>query len=113
MNPLLNQQKKVYTVIEITSEIKQTLEGNLKSILVKGEISNLKKHSSGHYYFTLKDNYAQISCVMWKWRNMHMSFILEDGMMVIEYSDKKPLRMEMRIANIGRIHYYLAPKVET
>lgn len=76
-------KEKVYTVSEITGEVKRLIEGKFPLILVKGEISNFKRHSSGHIYFTLKDNKAQISCVMWKWRNAHMRFILEDGMAVI------------------------------
>ena len=83
MESLPQVNEKVYTVSEITGEVKRLIEGKFPLILVKGEISNFKRHSSGHIYFTLKDNNAQLSCVMWKWRNAHMRFILEDGMAVI------------------------------
>ena len=83
MESIQKLEKKVYTVSEITSAVKYLIEESFPFIWVKGEISNLKRHSSGHYYFTLKDNLAQISCVMWKWRNILMNFILEDGMEVI------------------------------
>ncbi|MCK4965752.1 exodeoxyribonuclease VII large subunit [bacterium] len=83
MELLPQVNEKVYTVSEITGEVKRLIEGKFPLILVKGEISNFKRHSSGHIYFTLKDNNAQLSCVMWKWRNAHMRFILEDGMAVI------------------------------
>jgi len=83
METLTKLQEKIYTVSEITSELKRIIEGSFPFIFVKGEISNFKKHSSGHSYFTLKDNWAQISCVFWKARNMLMRFVLEDGMEVI------------------------------
>ena len=85
MESLTRLDEKVYSVSELTGEVKETIEGSFPNILVKGEVSNLKKHSSGHYYFTLKDNWAQLSCVMWKWRNMSMSFVLEDGMEVCNF----------------------------
>ena len=83
MESLPKLQEKVYTVSEITSEVKHLIEGSFPFVWVKGEVSNLKRHSSGHYYFTLKDNLAQISCVMWKWRNILMNFILKDGMEIL------------------------------
>ncbi len=57
---------KIYSVIEITRKIKILLEENFASLTVRGEISNLTKHSSGHIYFTLKDEQAQIKCVIWR-----------------------------------------------
>ncbi len=57
---------KIYSVNEITKKIKILLEDSFSSITVRGEISNLTKHSSGHVYFTLKDEMAQIKCVIWR-----------------------------------------------
>ncbi len=59
---------KVLSVTEINKYIKSYLNGNpiLNSIKIKGEISNYKKHSSGHVYFTLKDGDSSIKCVMFK-----------------------------------------------
>lgn len=56
------------SVSELTYLIRQRLEGDpsLRGALVKGEISNLTQHGSGHVYFTLKDEYAQLSCAMFK-----------------------------------------------
>ncbi|MFA6977786.1 MAG: exodeoxyribonuclease VII large subunit [Ignavibacteriaceae bacterium] len=70
------------TVSEITRLIKQELEGNFSAVSVVGEISNFKAHSSGHWYFTLKDSDAQISCTMWRGVNNYVFFSPQDGMKV-------------------------------
>lgn len=70
----------ILTVSQLTEEIKDALE-NFGQVAVKGEISNYKLHSSGHRYFTLKDENAQISCTMWKSREIN--FIPKDGMQVV------------------------------
>jgi len=75
-------QKKIYSVAEITSIIKQLLESSLPTIWVEGEISNFRPHYSGHYYFTLKDSQAQLSGVMWRSRAERLAFVPEDGMKV-------------------------------
>jgi exodeoxyribonuclease VII large subunit len=71
------------TVSDLTRKIKQILESGFPSIAVQGEISNFKHHSSGHFYFTLKDESAQLPCVMWRSRAGGLSFVPEDGMKVI------------------------------
>lgn len=75
--------QKVYTVSEITKEIKTLLEENIPTIWVEGEVSNFTLHSSGHRYFSLKDENSQIRCVFWKWQAYSLSFEIEDGMKVI------------------------------
>jgi exodeoxyribonuclease VII large subunit len=57
---------KVFTVSELTRSIRGTLETKFGLVWVEGEISNYKLHPSGHQYFTLKDQRAQISCVIWR-----------------------------------------------
>jgi len=57
---------KIYSVAELTVAIKKQLESAYPSVCVKGEISNFKLQSSGHLYFTLKDERAQISCALFK-----------------------------------------------
>ncbi len=74
---------KLQTVSEITSDIKLIIENNFEEVQVQGEISNLKKHFSGHWYFTLKDSNAQINCTMWKTYNSRVFFSPENGMKVI------------------------------
>ncbi|HEX7574373.1 MAG TPA: exodeoxyribonuclease VII large subunit, partial [Bacteroidota bacterium] len=71
------------TVSDLTRKIKQILESGFPAIAVQGEISNFKHHSSGHLYFTLKDEGAQLPCVMWRSRASGLSFVPEDGMKVI------------------------------
>ncbi len=77
----MNEQ--IQSVSEITDEIKFTLEENFRQVSVIGEISNFTAHYSGHWYFTLKDSNAQISCTMWKSYNRGVFFKPQDGMKVI------------------------------
>ena len=64
--------KNVYTVAQVNGYIKNmfTQDFLLQSILVKGEVSNCKYHSSGHIYFTLKDGKGAIACVMFAGNHM-------------------------------------------
>ncbi|MCU0847751.1 MAG: exodeoxyribonuclease VII large subunit [Spirochaetes bacterium] len=80
-------EQKVYTISELTRGIKGILEKNpnLASIWIKGEISNLTLHSSGHIYFTLKDENAVISAVFFKFANRNLGFKLEEGMSVLAF----------------------------
>jgi len=73
----------ILSVSEITGLIKQTLEENFSEVNVVGEISNFKAHVSGHWYFTLKDANAQVSCTMWRGINNYVFFSPQDGMKVI------------------------------
>ncbi|HEY4283547.1 MAG TPA: exodeoxyribonuclease VII large subunit, partial [Chthoniobacterales bacterium] len=63
---LFPRSTKVFTVSELTRQIRGTLETRFSAVWVQGEISNYKRHPSGHQYFTLKDQRAQISCVIWR-----------------------------------------------
>lgn len=78
----MDNSKAIYSVSDITSQIKILIEESFPSLWIEGEVSNFKQHYSGHFYFTLKDNFAQISCVMWKSRTFSLPFELEDGMKV-------------------------------
>jgi len=77
--------RRVLTVGEVTRIIKGVLERSpdLNPVLVKGEISNFKHHSSGHMYFTLKDDKARLKCVMFRGRNASLRFRPEDGLTVV------------------------------
>lgn len=79
----MNQRKDLFSVSELTNQIKSTLEDQFDDISVIGEISNFKAHISGHWYFTLKDSNAQISCTMWKGLNNYVFFTPQDGIKVI------------------------------
>ena len=75
--------RQALTVSELTRKIKQILESGFPSIAVQGEISNFKRHSSGHLYFTMKDEAAQLPCVMWRSRAAVLSFLPSDGLKAI------------------------------
>jgi exodeoxyribonuclease VII large subunit len=80
---LNNMPDKIYTVSEITKQIKELLEGGLPTIWIEGEISNFILHSSGHRYFSLKDEEAQIRCVLWRGRSEGLDFEPQSGMKVL------------------------------
>jgi len=75
----------ILTVKELTKYIKNILESDkkLNNLFVKGEISNIRKQSSGHIYFSLKDEETQIKCVFFRRANENLDFELEDGMKII------------------------------
>lgn len=74
---------EILTVSNLNLLIKQQIEGNFQSIWLQGEISNFKAHTSGHYYFSLKDDKSQISAVMFKGFNARLKFQPDSGMEVI------------------------------
>jgi len=76
--------RNVYTVAQVNAYIKNmfTQDFLLRSLVVKGELSNIKYHSSGHIYFTLKDNGGAISCVMFRSDASRMTFRMEEGQQV-------------------------------
>lgn len=71
-----------FSVSELTSYIKSSLEACFQSIIIEGEISNFKPSSSGHYYFTLKDENASIAAVLFKGKSRYLDFLPKDGMIV-------------------------------
>ncbi|OGB60413.1 MAG: exodeoxyribonuclease VII large subunit [Caldithrix sp. RBG_13_44_9] len=79
--------KHIYSVSSLTHEIKTLLETSFPRLWVEGEISNYKAHSSGHIYFTLKDENAQIRCAMWCFKAGELLFRLEDGLKVVAEAD--------------------------
>ena len=78
-------ERRVYTVSELTASIKAALEEGFPMVWVEGEISNLRTPGSGHAYFTLKDEGAQISAVLFRGRGRRVRFELEDGMQVLAF----------------------------
>ncbi|MBV9130093.1 MAG: exodeoxyribonuclease VII large subunit, partial [Verrucomicrobia bacterium] len=60
----MNVVPTIFTVSELTWAVRDVLEGQIGEVWVEGEISNYRKQSSGHHYFTLKDDRSQIACVM-------------------------------------------------
>lgn len=81
----MSKINNTYTVAQVNKYIKKILDNDfiLSNIVVKGEISNFKNHSSGHLYFSLKDESATIKCVMFKGQTLGLNFKPEDGMKVL------------------------------
>ena len=77
------QEKKIYSVSEITRDIRGLLEGAFTKVWVEGEISNLTMHSSGHCYFSIKDENSVLTCVMFKNSAYKLKFKIEDGMSIV------------------------------
>ncbi len=87
MQPLLaslfdETERHPLSVSELTSSIRGNLEKNFASVWIEGEISNFHAHSSGHWYFTLKDELAQLRAVCYRSSNQRIRFRPEDGLMV-------------------------------
>lgn len=78
-------KKSIYTVAQINSYIKNMFAQDflLRNLCIKGEVSNCKYHTSGHIYFTLKDEKGTLSCVMFAGYRKGLSFRLEEGQQVI------------------------------
>jgi exodeoxyribonuclease VII large subunit len=76
---------RIHTVEEITLAIKQklTADQDLQNIWITGEISNFVHHTSGHFYFTMKDEGSQLSCAMFRWANEKLKFEPKNGMKVL------------------------------
>lgn len=75
--------EQAYTVQQLNVAIRQLLENQIGIVWVRGELSNFKPHSSGHFYFSLKDSQAQISGVMFRGFNSKLKFKPHDGMEVL------------------------------
>jgi len=73
------------TITEVNKYIKELINDDLllKKVYLKGEISNFKAHSRGHYYFTLKDETSRIAAVMFSFNNKNLKFVPYDGMKVL------------------------------
>ncbi|MBC7467089.1 MAG: exodeoxyribonuclease VII large subunit [Bdellovibrio sp.] len=82
-NPTPNRDPAVLSVEQLNVFIRQTLEGQIGLVWVKAEISNFKPHSSGHFYFSLKDSKAQVSAIMFRGSNSKLKFKPHDGLEVI------------------------------
>ena len=84
---MLNKRDNTLTVGELTRYVKMLMDNDalLSAVSVQGEISNLKYHSSGHLYFTLKDGEAEISAVMFRSAAMNLKMVARDGMQVVAF----------------------------
>jgi len=76
-------QRDIYSISRLNSEAKGLLEGSFPLLWVEGEISNLACPASGHWYFSLKDQRAQVRCAMFRNRNAHLGFVPKNGMQIL------------------------------
>ena len=79
----LMQQRRAVSVSELTARLKSSVEREFGDLFVEGEISNFRRHSSGHWYFSLKDESASLRCASFRMQNRMIRFIPEDGLHVI------------------------------
>jgi exodeoxyribonuclease VII large subunit len=77
------QTRRIFTVSELTGQIRRLLEKQIGQIWITGEITNLRAQSSGHIYFTLKDASSQLNCVLFRGEQAGNRAHLEDGRMVL------------------------------
>lgn len=78
----LMQQRRALSVSELTARLKTLVESSFVQVLVEGEISNFRRHTSGHWYFTLKDEGAALRCACFRMQNRLIRFAPEDGLSV-------------------------------
>lgn len=81
-SPFSRPTDQAIPVSELNRRARALLENNFPPLWVSGEISNLTKHASGHWYFSLKDEKAQVRCVMFRHRNQYLDFTAKEGMQV-------------------------------
>jgi exodeoxyribonuclease VII large subunit len=78
--------RTVYSVTQLNREARSLLETGLGALWVQGEISNLARPASGHWYFSLKDRDAQVRCAMFRQRNVLARFTPREGQQVVAYA---------------------------
>ena len=83
LSPPPKSDRDVYTVSRLNREAKAILEGGLGLLWLEGEISNLARPASGHMYFSLKDDQAQVRCAFFRGAQRGLGFQPEDGMQVL------------------------------
>ena len=78
----MSERRRIVSVSELNLEARRVLERGLGELWVSGELSRVTLHTSGHWYFTLKDAQASVSCAMFARENASVGFIPEEGMQV-------------------------------
>ena len=81
------EDSPIFSVTQVTNEVKKSLERKFRQIWIRGEISNLRAHSSGHFYFVLKDTKAQIKAVLFRGDAMGLSYLPQEGDECLAFGD--------------------------
>ena len=87
INDFISDEPKIFSVSEINRLVKKVLTDSFDSLWIKGEISNFTKASSGHWYFTIKDNTSQVRCTMFRGKNNFVNWDVKDGDLVEIHCD--------------------------
>ena len=82
INDFISDSPKIFSVSEVNRLVKKVLTDSFDSVWIKGEISNFTKASSGHWYFTIKDNTSQVRCTMFRGKNNFVNWEVKDGDLV-------------------------------
>jgi len=110
------RRRPIYTIAQLNREARQLLEGAFPGVWVEGEVSNFRHHSSGHMYFTLKDEEAEIDAVIFALEGELLEFEPEDGQRVLAfgrvtlYERRGRYQLvcsELRPAGLGRLQLEL------
>ena len=75
--------KEIYTVSELTRNIRTLLESKFETVWVEGEVSNFVNHQSGHMYFSIRDKESVLSCVFFRSANSNLKFEIKNGMQIL------------------------------
>ena len=87
INDFISDSPKIFSVSEVNRLVKKVLTDSFDSVWIKGEISNFTKASSGHWYFTIKDNTSQVRCTMFRGKNNLVNWDIKDGDLVEIHCD--------------------------
>ena len=87
INDFISDSPKIFSVSEVNRLVKKVLTDSFDSVWIKGEISNFTKASSGHWYFTIKDNTSQVRCTMFRGKNNFVKWEVKDGDLVEIHCD--------------------------
>ncbi len=87
INDFISEEPKIFSVSEINRLVKKVLTDTFDAVWIKGEISNFTKASSGHWYFTIKDNNSQVRCTMFRGKNNFVDWDIKDGDLVEIHCD--------------------------
>ena len=106
-------ERTLYSVSDLISKTRAMLELSFKDIWLEGEVSNVHYHSSGHLYFTIKDNLSELKGVMFKSFNSYLRFQIENGMRIAcfgslsVYEQRGQLQFvskKIEISGVGTLH---------
>lgn len=112
LDSILGQNTTVYSVSEVNALARSLLEGTFADIWLQGEVFGFKPYRSGHWYFSLKDEQAQIRCVMFRGDNLRVAFKPTDGAKVRlrcrislyeERGNYQAIAREMQLAGTGEL----------